>query len=89
MHTDDGIDLVSNVTRDLYQSRDIFQYVYQNGNVAKTRAFKYRHRFGIAFDQRDYVSSNVISRGLNWISCEEISGNSIYTYNIKINLLQN
>ena len=87
MPTDDGIDLVSNVGGDLYESRDRFQYVYKNGNVAKTRAFKYRHRFGIAFDQTDYVSSNIISSGINWFSCAEINGNSIYTYNNILNLL--
>ena len=77
MHTDDGIDLVTNVRKDLYRSRDIFQSVYKNGNVAKTGAFKYRHRFGIAFDLKDYASSSIISSGVNWIPCEEISGNSI------------
>ena len=75
MQTDDGILPFPNAKRDLNPKRDGSQYIYETGNLAKIEASKYRHRFGIAFDQRDYVSSNIFSSGMKWVSCEEISGN--------------
>ena len=77
MQTDNNKRHVPNVKRDLNPTTDGSQYIYQTGNLAKIEASKYRHRFGIAFDQRDYVSSNIFSTGVNWVSCEEISGNSV------------
>ena len=76
MHTDDSIGIVSNVTKDLEPFQD--QYLYGHHNDANfpsdKKAYKYRHRFGISFNQGLYTTSNVVHRGINWLACAEASG---------------
>ena len=68
---------MSNVIGDSDQIDDGPQYVYVNENIADNSAVKYRHRFGVSFALKNNISSRVISSGIKWISCEEMSGSKL------------
>ena len=90
MHTDDSIGIVSNVTKDLEQFQDKYLYGHhKNANLSSDkRAYKYRHRFGISFNQGLYTTSNVVHRGINWLACAEASGKHFFYFSqLQYNLL--
>ena len=76
MHTDDSIDLVSNVTKDLKQFQDRYLYDHHKDRnfPSDKKAYKYRYRFGMSLNQGIYTSSNEIYGGISWLSCAEASG---------------
>ena len=60
MHTDDRIDLVSNNTKDIEQYRARYSYGdNKNANMpSDKKAYQYRHRFGMSFNEVGLVASN-------------------------------
>ena len=77
MHTDDRIDLVSNNTKDIEQFRARYSYGdNKNANMpSDKKAYHYRHRFGMSFNEVGLLSSNDFVHGIQWGPCEEFNGN--------------